>query len=199
MTDDLAPGFYVAENGVRRYWDGEQWLSPEKGKDPVKRKQSLRWLGVGALVVGLSVGGYLTYQEIQYQRKVGILAELHSERSAELRGLTQSVVDTCSESAAGFDANSESLVIQTIGQENFAGATLGELECALRELQVPESVWSRVGATSSLQGLVSGSWKAAGGDADVTAEWNYHPNPGMTMTLELSSSYFAEFQAPERY
>ena len=199
MTDKLEAGYYKDDKGNRRYWDGEQWLVPDSApaKGPLVSRKAK---GPLLMAVGLAVvmgGGYWAYSEFSYQQKVQLLEEEHGKRAKELGRVAQAAVSAC-EADEGFTASTKGLIINTMGNENPTGATYDEMACVLEELNVPDGTMERVGATNSLQGLVEASWKAKSGDLEIEAEWNYHPDPGMTMTLTFSSPYFEDFEPPER-
>lgn len=201
MAEKLEPGYYSDESGRRRYWDGENWLMPvDSSRQATKISwKVLRPFFIGLVVLAVAGAGFLGYQELTYQQKVQLLEKAHEKRATQLKSFATDSVNACSDSGEGFAPGPKSLVINTIGQENPQGATYAEMVCVLQALDATEGVIERVGATNSLQGLVEATWTARSGDLDVRAEWNYHPNPGMTMTIDFSSPYFSEFVPPARY
>lgn len=73
-----------------------------------------------------------------------------------------------------------SLVLDTAGQERGSGdLTLTDTLCVLEELDVPDVVLDKMGATRSLDGRQEDSW---GG---IEASWAYHPDDGLDVILEL--------------
>jgi hypothetical protein len=200
MTDKLEPGVYTDEAGNTKYWDGENWLVRT---DAPKRKASFSPRTFRIVVIGVAVAllagvGFWSYQEFSYQQKVELLEAEHLDRGAELRNIANKAVEICSSSENGFAPSSEGLIINSVGNDNSRGAPYAEMVCVLEELDAPTGTMERVGATTSLQGLIESDWSAESGDLDVSAEWSYHPDPGMTMTLDFSSPYFEDFVPPER-
>jgi PASTA domain len=51
--------------------------------------------------------------------------------------------------------------------------------CVLNELEIPDSVMSKMGATRSLDGRQSEDWNG------IEATWTYHPDDGLDVILEL--------------
>jgi hypothetical protein len=72
-----------------------------------------------------------------------------------------------------------SLSVQSKGKED-PGADFADVSCVLRELDVPDSVVSRMGSTRALDGRQSGHWK------NLEASWTYHPDSGMNLLIEVA-------------
>ncbi len=56
---------------------------------------------------------------------------------------------------------------------------LGDIVCVLSELDVPDSVITKMDSTTSLDGRQEDEW------AGIEASWKYHPDNGLDVVLEL--------------
>lgn len=72
----------------------------------------------------------------------------------------------------------DTLTLDTKGEES-PGVSINDLACILRELDVPDSVISRISNTRALDGMQEGSWE------NFTATWNYHPRSGLSLIIEF--------------
>lgn len=72
----------------------------------------------------------------------------------------------------------DSLSISGTGDEQ-DGASITEVACVLTELEVPESVLSRIDRTRALDGTQDASW------GDIEASWTYHPDSGLSLIIEM--------------
>lgn len=82
-------------------------------------------------------------------------------------------VDSCPSAVAPYVSVDEGgLVMEGEGEES-DGVTFSTILCVLDELNIPDSVLTRISNTNSTMGLVEGSW----GDYDAT--WSYHPDNGL--------------------
>lgn len=72
------------------------------------------------------------------------------------------------------------LSVSGTGNES-EGASLTEVACVLAELEVPESVLSRIDRTRALDGTQDASW------GDLDASWTYHPDSGLSLIIETQS------------
>lgn len=73
--------------------------------------------------------------------------------------------------------NGDSLSLQSAGDEA-AGADLGDIFCVLDELDVPDSVLTRMSSTRALDGRQTGEWD------EFSASWGYHPDNGLDVVIE---------------
>jgi hypothetical protein len=72
-----------------------------------------------------------------------------------------------------------SLTIQSEGKEK-TGADYAKVACVLQQLEVPDSVVTRMDTTRALDGRQSAHWK------DLEASWTYHPDNGMNLLIEVT-------------
>lgn len=79
---------------------------------------------------------------------------------------------------ASLDDDGKGLYLDGEGEESL-GMNIYEQLCVLNELEVPDSVISRMSNTTSLMGQQEGSWDG------ITALWTYHPSNGLDISLEL--------------
>ena len=75
--------------------------------------------------------------------------------------------------------NGQSISMSSEGNES-AGAEYADIYCVLGELDIPDSVDSRIGSTRALDGRQSADWK------EFTASWGYHPDSGLNIVVEIS-------------
>ncbi|TFB75863.1 hypothetical protein E3O06_04280 [Cryobacterium glaciale] len=73
----------------------------------------------------------------------------------------------------------ESLSMQSDGEES-PGADYVDVLCVLDQLEVPDSVNTRIGSTRALDGRQTATWD------DFDASWGYHPGSGLDIVVELS-------------
>lgn len=72
------------------------------------------------------------------------------------------------------------IILDMRGEELFSGdLSYEDVVCVLDELDVPESIHTKMGATRSLDGRLSDSW------AHYEASWTYHPDDGLDVLVEL--------------
>lgn len=71
----------------------------------------------------------------------------------------------------------DTLVLDMEGDES-VGMNITDTVCILTELDVPQSVISRMDNTRALDGVQTAEWDG------VTASWSYHPDDGLDMILE---------------
>ena len=72
------------------------------------------------------------------------------------------------------------LVIEGKGEESL-GVSVSDIVCFLEELEIPETVLTRIGNTNSTMGLVEGSWSG------YQATWSYHLDNGLFINVIASS------------
>jgi hypothetical protein len=73
----------------------------------------------------------------------------------------------------------DSVSLQTEGDET-SGADLADVVCVLAELDVPDSVITRMDSTRALDGRQTGEWD------DLSASWSYHPSNGLDIVIEFT-------------
>lgn len=72
-----------------------------------------------------------------------------------------------------------SLTIGTKGENDSFGDSYEGLLCVIEAINMPDSTLNRMASTRSLDGTVTDDWDG------IRASWNYHPNSGMNLILEL--------------
>ena len=98
---------------------------------------------------------------------------------------TQPIADAVSACDAsvflGIDVldDGHSLQLQTSGKESI-GAPFETVLCVLEELDIPESVVSRMESTRALDGRQDAAW------SNYSATWGYHPDDGLDVIVETT-------------
>lgn len=201
----MEPGNYRGEDGVERFWDGEQWLTPVQAPPSggpnwsTLRKPII--FGSSALV--LVVGGFFAYSAVsESQRKadfeetVALEKRAYESKAASLGSFLADAADDC-DASEDIDTGRDYLSMKTWGNESFSGVFYETYVCVMNAMEMPPQVQDRVGATRALDGTLTGDWEVFGGDGVVTAQWSYHPDSGARMTVELESDYFDPYVAPQ--
>lgn len=88
-------------------------------------------------------------------------------RAAEKCGLPENVND-----------GGHSITLDTEGDEDASGDDFLAVFCITVELDMPDSMLSRIDNTRALDGFQSGEWD------NYTASWNYHPDNGLLLIIE---------------
>lgn len=71
----------------------------------------------------------------------------------------------------------DSISMQTKGEES-GGADLVDVVCVLTELDVPDSVITRMSSTRALDGRQAAEWN------NLSGSWGYHPDNGLDIVIE---------------
>ncbi len=69
------------------------------------------------------------------------------------------------------------LVLDTMGEEEFSGASYADFECVLTSLDTPTRITTRMGETSSRDGQQTDSAEG------LNYFWKYHPDDGIALTV----------------
>ncbi|MFB9797380.1 hypothetical protein ACFFON_10600 [Arthrobacter citreus] len=77
--------------------------------------------------------------------------------------------------------NGQSISMSSEGEDS-AGAEYADISCVLAELEVPDSVETRIGTTRALDGRQSADWDK------FTASWGYHPDSGLNIVIEIADN-----------
>lgn len=145
------------------------------GPPPDAGAPSTRHLVIGAAGVGIGlIAGIL----------IGALAGplFNAVTAAVSPSPITNAVETCDVAdnpwiVVGDDGDSVSL--QTEGDEA-SGAELTDVVCVLVELDVPDSVITRMDSTRALDGRQTAEWD------DLSASWGYHPSNGLDVVIEFT-------------
>lgn len=156
----------------------QQTLDPVNGAAPPRASSKTPlWIalaGLGGLVIGvigtLGVGALTA--------SVGEAAAAAAAAAAVDTRLADAV-DECGSTGMELGDEDQTLVIDVKGDEDARGATYQQQECVLAELDVPASVNSHIGQTTSMDGRQTESWDG------ITIEWSYHPDRGSDMVITL--------------
>lgn len=73
-----------------------------------------------------------------------------------------------------------SVSMKSTGEES-PGADLGDIVCVLTELEIPDSVMSRLDSTRALDGRQEATWN------EFSASWGYHPDSGIDIVIEAAT------------
>lgn len=136
----------------------------DKGR---RRDRGKLWLaGGGGLAVGLIAGVLIAQLDF-------------NQKSDAFSG----AVTACGvEATAGILLGDEgqSISMQTEGTESYGGAPYEDVACVLFELDVPDSVVSRIDSTRALDGRQDAEWD------NYSASWGYHPDSGLDIVVEMN-------------
>lgn len=73
----------------------------------------------------------------------------------------------------------KTLSIDTMGNDDYAGADFSDMNCILEELKVPQYIMDDISATNSLMGRQNAEFDG------ISMNWSYHPDSGANMTLHF--------------
>jgi hypothetical protein len=138
-------------------------VSKEAQQETVKKsKKPIIVAGAGVIIVGIAIGLGLT----------ALAGPTKLEGAVETCGLINS-------SFTSLDEDGKGLFLDGEGEES-SGIAVQRSLCVLEELEMPDSILSRISNTTSSMGQQEGSWN------DVTILWNYHPNNGLDISFNLN-------------
>ncbi|MEV4689436.1 hypothetical protein [Microbacterium sp. LWH3-1.2] len=121
-------------------------------------------LGVGAVVTGVNQAAAATAAEAAVDMRLA------------------DAVDDCGSTGMELGDEDRTLVIDVKGEDDLGGATYEQQACILAALDVPASVDSHIGQTTSMDGRQTESWDG------ITIEWSYHPDRGSDMVITLDDT-----------
>lgn len=144
-------------------------------------RQSRRWLlptitGVTGLVVGAGVAAAVI---------TGVAAADERAANEAAVAVLGDAVDACDvRGASGFVLGDGglSLTIDNKGEDDVVGADFLDIGCVFGALEMPESVSSHVGQTTSMDGRQAAAW------GDLEFQWSYHPDRGMDGVITVVES-----------
>jgi hypothetical protein len=93
--------------------------------------------------------------------------------------LQQAYEDCSLESVEGTQLadGGSTLVVDTMGEEEFSGASYADFQCVLTSLETPTRITTRMGETSASDGQVTDSAEG------LNYFWSYHPDDGILLTV----------------
>jgi len=150
----------------------EQLTPPPLAQTGVFNKRDLT-IGLISLGVGLivGVGGTLTATSLR-----GGVGSIFASTAIAAATETCDVVDNVWITVGD---EGQSLSMQSEGEKS-PGADYIDVLCVLDQLEVPDSVNTRIGSTRALDGRQTATWN------DFDASWGYHPDSGLDIVVELS-------------
>ncbi|WP_098469605.1 hypothetical protein [Serinibacter salmoneus] len=107
---------------------------------------------------------------------VGVSAALGaSQATAQQAVLTDAVAACGSASAPGITLgdDGQSLTFDMQGEDELTGANVIDVYCLFSALEMPASVDSHIGQTTSMDGRQSATW------GNLEIQWSYHPDRGL--------------------
>lgn len=154
---------------------------------PPKRKSRLPWiLGSAATVVFLLVLTVVVTLAASSDGTGGKAtggaanAWQAEQQKPELKfRAAQRACDPAGDSYSVIADGGKTFVIKTQGAEDTDGFDSTGLRCVLDQLAVPASVREHIGDTRALDGQQTDTWDA------FTARWTYHPDDGLSMTVQV--------------
>ena len=150
----------------------EQLAPPPLPQGPAFNKRDLT-IGLVSLAIGLivGVGGTLTAASLGGGTG-SFLASTAIGDSTQTCDVVDNVWITVGDEG-------QSISMQSEGEES-SGADYIDVLCVLDQLEVPDSVNTRIGNTRALDGRQTATWD------DFDASWGYHPDSGLDIVVELS-------------
>lgn len=83
--------------------------------------------------------------------------------------------------AFGFDLDEDGkgAYMDGAGEDEIWGMDYYDQKCILEQLDAPNSVFSKIGNTNSLMGVLEADWD------NVSISWTYHPDNGLDVSIDL--------------
>lgn len=140
---------------------------PGKRPEPTALPRSRKHLVFGAAGLGLGLIAGIGLGQVNIP---------FTSNAIEAAAESCSVLDTF-----GIDMgdNGQSISMSSEGEDS-AGAEYADITCVLAELEVPDSVETRIGTTRALDGRQSAEWDT------FAASWGYHPDSGLNIVIEVA-------------
>lgn len=73
--------------------------------------------------------------------------------------------------------NGTTLTLDMMGEEEWSGANLSDVECIIRQVGVPEYIKNAIWVTRALDGRQTDEFDG------ITISWSYHPDNGLDLLL----------------
>jgi hypothetical protein len=195
MEDKVPKGFFRAKDGTLRYWDGSQWLEQESAKKSLSWKKLRLFLSAVIAVIAVVIGVAAFFQNEERLRLVDHTEMAFYSKASSVRYVFEYAVSNC-ETIWGVDGvayDEKRLTVDGRGKEDSSGIEIYGVVCLLSALEMPDAALSGFRDTNTLQALGEVRWGVLNDDAEVRAEWSYHPDSGPQLSLALSSVYFEKF------
>lgn len=138
----------------------------QEGKDNSVKQRKLK-----GFVIGGAAASFVLVVAFVVLLGAGSLLPTKLESAVESCSLERNLYLT-------LDNDGRGLYLDGDGDEN-PGMNNSEIVCVLTQLEVPNSILSRMSNTTALMGQQSGSW---GG---MTVLWSYHPSNGLNISLAI--------------
>lgn len=164
MWPPVSPGPGAIPSPGMAPWLGGNGGAPA-GAPPRSRKHLV--FGAAGLGIGLILGFGLGQINIPF-----------SSNAIETAAEACDVMDTF---GIEIGDNGQSISMSSEGDDS-AGAEYADITCVLAELEIPDSVETRIGTTRALDGRQSADWK------EFTASWGYHPDSGLNIVIESAEN-----------
>lgn len=113
---------------------------------------------------------------------VGVGAALGASQATAQQAVLTEAAEACGvESAVGFFLGDDgrSLTFDMQGEDELSGASATDIYCVFSALDMPASVDSHVGQTTSMDGRQSATWD------NIEIQWSYHPDRGLDGVLTV--------------
>lgn len=151
--------------------------------DPAPHAKRRRlWVGLGAvaavLVIAAAIAIPLSIANAKAEEEAAAERAAAAAEAARLKafaGAFQACGTPASQYLEILDGG-EALSIAGVGK--YYGPSYQNLLCLLGELDAPDTLESKIGATRALDGVQTDEW------AGYEIEWRYHPDDGATVLIE---------------
>jgi hypothetical protein len=107
---------------------------------------------------------------------VAAAAKAEAEKPRPLKAAFTSCKLSSSNGAKLGDGES-SLSLDGKGKDDYHGAPMSDIDCALEAINVPDFVRAQMDKTRALDGVQTETWD------NITAKWSYHPDSGFNVSL----------------
>jgi hypothetical protein len=148
--------------------DGVHVVTSENASNNNSKKTNFLKTKNGKAIAGIGAGIVV----------IAVIATLSAQGNALPAALTACDLTSTSDGVS-LDADNKTIFFDGTGEEDFDGINYSSVECVLKELKASASIFDRIGTTTSLQGVVEGSW------GNYTADWTYHPDNGLDITVKV--------------
>jgi pyruvate/2-oxoglutarate dehydrogenase complex dihydrolipoamide acyltransferase (E2) component len=139
-------------------------------------------VGIASFVLGAIVGitgTAITTSAVNDANAKAAVAAAAKAEAEKPRPLKAAFTSCKLSSSAGADLGDgeTSLSLDGRGEEDYSGAPMSDINCALDAINVPDFVRAQMDKTRALDGVQTETWD------NITAKWSYHPNSGFNVSL----------------